>query len=69
MKKPECPKCYSSDYLREKRLDGDTTCQSCGYKSKSSEWDISSPSFIALYNKVVESMPPDKTVTLFIFLL
>jgi len=47
MKKSECPKCKSTNYLRERKLDGDTTCSGCGYKAKSTEWDKSSPAFTA----------------------
>ncbi len=38
MKMPECPKCGSSDYLADKKINGNTTCQKCGYSSSSKNW-------------------------------
>jgi len=34
-----CPKCMSADVLRERRIDGNTECRKCGYKSTSNDWD------------------------------
>lgn len=52
MEKPICPKCRKSDYAREKRPNGDTTCNDCGYKGKSSEWDKSAPIMTHLRNEI-----------------
>ena len=34
-----CPKCGSDKIARERRIDGYTTCNSCGHKDKSENWD------------------------------
>lgn len=47
MQRPKCPKCGSIEYMRERTPDGDTICQDCSYKAKSSEWDKAAPSFSA----------------------
>jgi len=52
MNKPQCPKCGSTNYLREKRPDGDTTCRDCGHKAKSSEWDKAAPIVTAMRNVI-----------------
>jgi len=45
---PQCPKCQSKSYMREKRPDGDTTCEDCGHKDKSVEWDKEAKAWVAL---------------------
>lgn len=34
-----CPKCGSEDTGRERRLDGDTVCNVCHYRTSSTQWD------------------------------
>lgn len=38
--KCECPKCGSPDVLTERRPDGNSTCQDCGYSAKTGQFDI-----------------------------
>lgn len=40
MSRYECPKCGSPDILTERRPDGDSTCQECGHKDKTSNFDF-----------------------------
>lgn len=36
---PNCPYCNSRKYLRERRPNGLTRCQQCGFMCPSNEWD------------------------------
>lgn len=35
----KCPKCSSTNYMTERRPDGDSTCEACDYKGKTTEFD------------------------------
>lgn len=57
--KRQCPKCKSDGLMTERRIDGDTGCLKCGFKAKTSEFDIIDAETVEM-NKIAHCVGDDE---------